>query len=102
MLSVLASLAKSTSSGLLTLKCIKRLYEGFMGQNYTVKKFKADWGFFNLDTSFSHEHVSVPPGAHRWNDTVGRSLTGCLDTVARRFNSFSDGAWRSIERRQVI
>ncbi len=73
-----------------------------MGQNYTVKKFKADWGFFNLDTSFSHEHVSVPPGAHRWNDTVGRSLTGCLDTVARRFNSFSDGAWRSIERSQDI
>lgn len=73
-----------------------------MGQRYTIKKFKADWGFFSLDQDFVYNEITVPNEAYRWRDDVGESLTGCLETIARRFNGFASEAWRSIEKCQDL
>lgn len=67
-----------------------------------IKRHISQWGFFSFEDGFSHGSVDVPQGCYNWQDDLSHSLQGCLETVCKTFNSFSDRAWQDIEKCQEL
>ena len=67
-----------------------------------IQRHRSQWGFWSFSDSFDHNSVEVPDACYNWQDDLSHSLQGCLETICKNFNDYSERAWREIEKCQEL